>query len=146
LKRQVTGVGLALILFGAAGHAQDTQDAAKLIGSWKLVKAVYRGKPLNPNGQIEIKNVTDSQFMWFKHKEGSSTVTDVGGGPYSVRGDTYSERLDYGLGNDFKVVKGHVISLKWKLDGNTWHISGTLNNGLPIEEDWQKLLPQQVGQ
>jgi hypothetical protein len=146
LKRQVTCAGLALILLSAAGHTQDTQDATKLIGSWKLVKAVYAGKSFNPNGQVEIKNVTDSQFMWFRHKEGSSTITDAGGGLYSVKGDTYSERLDYGLGNDFKIVKGHVMSLKWKLDGNTWHISGTLNNGLVIEEDWQKLPAQQVGQ
>lgn len=59
-----------------------------------------------PNGEIKVKNVTDSQFMWFSYKEGSSTVTDVGGGPYSVQGDTYSERLDYGLGENFNVVKG----------------------------------------
>ena len=142
--RQITGLSLALISLSAAAHAEDTQD--KLIGSWKLVKAVYGGKLLNPHGQIEFKNVTDSQFMWFRHKEGSSTLTDVGGGPYSVKGDTYSERVDYGIGADFKVVKGHVVSFKWKLDGNTWHISGTLNNGLPIEEDWQKLPSQQVGQ
>jgi hypothetical protein len=117
-----------------------------LRGSWKLIKAVYGRKPLKPNGLVQIKNVTDSQFMWFRHKEGSSTVTYVGGRPYSVKGDTYLERLDYGLGSDFKVVKGHVIALKWKVTGDTWHISGTLNNGLPIEEDWQKLAPQQVGQ
>lgn len=144
MKKQLTGIGLALILLSDAAGTQSTQDAAKLIGSWKLVKGVYGGTAHNFNGQIQIKNVTDSQFMWFRYKEGSSTVTDVGGGPYSVKGDTYSERLDYGLGNDFDVVKGHVISLKWKVDGNQWHISGTLNNGLLIEQDWQKLPPQQV--
>jgi opacity protein-like surface antigen len=145
LKKQLTGIGLALLLFSAAAHAQDTQDATKLIGSWRLIKAIYGGKPLNFNGAVKIKNVTDSQFMWFAHKEGSRIVTDLGGGPYSVKGDTYTERLDYGLGADFKVVQGHAIPLKWKLDGNTWHITGTLNNGLLIEEDWQKLQPQQVG-
>jgi hypothetical protein len=67
------------------------------------VKAVYGGRPVKPNGQVQIKNVTDSQFMWFRHKESSSTVTDLGGGPYSVKGDTYLERLDYGLGSDFKL-------------------------------------------
>jgi hypothetical protein len=145
LKSKITCAGLALILLSATGYTQDTKDASKLIGSWKLVKAVYGGRPFNINGEIEIKNVTDSHFMWFKHKEGSSTITDAGGGPYSVKGDTYLEKVDYGLGGDFKVVKGHVISLKWKVDGDTWHSSGTLNNGLVIEEDWQKLAPEQVG-
>ena len=96
LRRHVTVALLAFLLVRAAGYAQESQDATKLIGSWKLVKAVYGGKPVKRNGQVQIKNVTDSQFMWFRHKEGSSTVTDVGGGPYSVKGDTYLERLDYG--------------------------------------------------
>ncbi len=75
------------------------------MGSWKLVKATYGGEPLNFNGAVKIKNVTDSQFMWFAHKEDSRIVTDVGGGPYSVNGDTYTERLDYGLGANFKLSK-----------------------------------------
>ena len=145
MKTRLTSVGLGLLLLSAAGAAQDTHDATKLIGSWKLVKAVYGGAPSNMNGQVEIKDVTDSHFMWFRHKEGSSTLTDAGGGSYSIKGDTYSERLEYGLGNDFNVVKGHVIPLKWKLDGNMWHISGTLNNGLVFEEDWEKLPAEQVG-
>ena len=45
-------------------------------------------------------------------------------GPYSVEGDTYVERLDYGFGNNFKAVKGHTILLKWKITGDTWHHSG----------------------
>lgn len=105
MQKQFAGIGLALLLFSAAAHAQDTQDATKLIGSWKLVKAIYGGKPLNFKGAVKIKNVTDSQFMWFVHKEGSHIVTDLGGGPYSVKGDTYTEKLDYGLGADFSTLR-----------------------------------------
>ncbi len=143
--RRPTVAALCVLLLSPAAYAQDTQDATKLIGTWKLKSAIYGGHTQQPGDSVKIKNVTDSQFMWFSYKEGSATITEAGGGPYSVEGDTYVERLDYGFGANFRVVKGHTIPLKWKVEGDTWHISGTLNNGLKIEEDWQKLPRQQVG-
>lgn len=125
----------------SSAQGQDTgqPDAKSLLGSWRLVSATYNGHAPNLGKVVEIKDVTDSQFTWFRYEPGSKKITEAGGGPYSVSGDMYSEKIVYGLGKDYEVVRGHEIALHWKVEGTSWHISGRLNNGTTIEEVWEKM-------
>ena len=136
----LASLGMALLCVSNV-RAQDTAqtDAKSLIGSWKLVSATYNGRTQELGKVIKIKHVTDSQFMWFVYEPGNKKVTDAAGGPYSVKGDLYSEKIVYGLGKDYEVVRGHEIPLHWKMEETTWRVSGRLNNGLMIEEVWEKI-------
>jgi hypothetical protein len=65
-------------------------------------------------------------------------VTRSAGGRYTLEGDAYEETPEFGLGEDFELIKGKAQSFKCKIDGNTWHHDGKLSNGLTIEEIWQR--------
>jgi hypothetical protein len=80
--------------------------------------------------------------MWFRYKEGQKTVTDAAGGPYLVKADSYSEKIIYGLGKDYEVVRGQEVTFHWQVDGNRWRINGHLGNGMKIEEVWEKIGPE----
>ncbi len=46
--------------------------------------------------------------------------------------------LEYGLGEDFKLLGGNPQSFTVKLEGDKWHHSGTLSTGLKLEEVWER--------
>jgi hypothetical protein len=46
---------------------------------------------------------------------------------------------EYGISEDFETIKGKAQTFKWQVDGNKWHHSGKLSNGLTIEEVWEKV-------
>jgi hypothetical protein len=139
-------LALALAAFGltsAAGVADDSKSAApasnKLIGTWKLVSGQYGGREFKyPAGTTMLKHVTPSQFMWVTYDEGGK-VTGAAGGSYTLKGESYDEHIEYGLGDNYEVIKGQTHSFHWKMDKNQWFHSGKLASGLTIEEVWERV-------
>jgi hypothetical protein len=85
-----------------------------------------------------IKHVTPAQFMWVTYdKDGH--VTRTAGGSYTLKGDTYEESPEYGLSQDFEIIKGKTHTFTCRIAGNTWHHDGKLNNGETIEEVWERM-------
>jgi hypothetical protein len=111
----------------------------KLVGTWKLISGKYGGQEVKfPEGSTMVKHVTPTQFMWATYdKDGK--VTRAAGGGYALMGEAYEETPEYGIGNDFDLIKGMAQSFKWKIDGNKWHHTGKLSNGLTIEEVWERV-------
>jgi hypothetical protein len=67
-------------------------------------------------------------------------VVNALGGSYTLKGKTYVEIPEYGLGESLlKALKGKPQSFKWKIEGNKWHHSGSLSSGLTIEEVWERV-------
>lgn len=90
----------------AAGAAATDSTAAALPikGTWKLITGtvITKGVPVVTDytkGSSFIKIRDDSHFAFLKHDlnvaKDSSNHFDAGGGSYSLKGDQYTEHLDY---------------------------------------------------
>jgi len=126
----------------AAARADEPKPGAgdnKLVGTWKCVSAKFDGQEVNrPAGYTQLKHVTPAQFMWVTYGA-DGTVTRAAGGGYTLKGEVYVATPEYGIGGDFDVIKGKAQTFKWKVDGNKWHHTGALSNGLTIEEVWERV-------
>jgi hypothetical protein len=67
------------------------------------------------------------------------------GGTYTLRGDTYTEKVEYGMSSDFDVVKNAQHPFTCKIEGDTWQHIGKLSNGTTIEEVWERVQPSVKG-
>jgi len=79
-------------------------EALNIQGTWKLVssQAVTQGDTVNtsPQRTVEmIKIINETHFAFFKHDlnkgKGDTAIYDSGSGPYTLKGDNYSEHLEY---------------------------------------------------
>lgn len=131
---------LALLVACAAPVAADDPPKPEaLIGTWKLVSGKYGDQEVTPPPGIGmLKHVTPTQFMWLTHGE-DGTISRAGGGPYTLKGDAYEELPEYGLGADFELLKGKPQTFTCKIEGNRWHHTGKLSNGLAVEEVWERV-------
>jgi hypothetical protein len=111
----------------------------KLVGTWKQIKARFGGKEHKiPEGTTQLKHITPAHFMFVDFDKDGKFI-DAFGGPYTLKGEKYEETLEYGVGDVFKVLKGKPQSFECKVEGNKWYHSGTLSNGLTIEEVWERV-------
>ncbi len=136
-------VAVALAIVAATARADAPKAGAKadnkLVGTWKLVSAKYGGEEFKfPEGTTMVKHVTPTQFMWATYDK-DGTVTRAAGGPYTLKGETYEETPEYGIGSDFDLIKGKAQTFTWKVEGNKWYHNGKLSNGLTIEEVWDRV-------
>jgi len=114
----------------------------KLVGTWKQVKAKFRGNEVKiPEGTTQLKHITPTHFMFVDFDKDGKFI-DAFGGPYTLKGEKYQETLEYGVGDVFKLLKGKPQSFECKVEGNKWYHSGTLSNGLTIEEVWERVEPK----
>jgi hypothetical protein len=127
---------------GAPSAADDSGPQNGLVGTWRLVSAKYDGNVFEmPEGTTTLKHVTPQQFMWASY-DNDGTVTRAAGGGYTLKGETYEERPEYGISDDFDLIKGKPQTFTWRLEGNKWHHTGKLSNGLTIEEVWERVGPK----
>jgi len=134
---------IALAVTAETGRADEPKGEAKsdnkLVGTWKLASAKYGGQEHKfPEGVTTVKHVTPAQFMWATYDE-DGKVTRAAGGGYTLKGEVYEETPEYGISSDFDLIKGKAQTFKWKVDGNKWHHTGQLSNGLTIEEVWERV-------
>ncbi len=132
---------LAILVAVAAltAHADEPKPENKLVGTWKMVSAKYGGNEYTfPAGTTTLKHVTSSQFMWASYDQ-DGVVSRTAGGRYTLEGDKYEETPEYGMSNDFDVIKGKAQTFTWKVDGNKWLHTGKLSSGLTIDEVWERV-------
>jgi len=58
------------------------------------------------------------------------------------RSPHHEELPQYGLGGDFDIIRDKPQSFSVKIEGDRLHQSGTLSNGLKIEEVWERCKKQ----
>jgi hypothetical protein len=123
---------IPLVLFAAC--KEPAKDAAvvevpvenALNGTWKLVSAIKIVKsdttatyPVKGQEDEMIKVINSSHFAFFKHdlkKAGSKPVFDSGAGTYTLKGDNYTENLDY---CNYREWEGHKFDFKIVLKQDT---------------------------
>ena len=96
-----------------------------LNGTWKLISGTEISNGVKTvtdytKDQQMIKIINDTHFAFLKHKLGTSKDTsngfDAGGGTYSLKGDQYTEHLDY---YSIKNVEGNAFTFTVTIKGDT---------------------------
>jgi hypothetical protein len=59
------------------------------------------------------------------------------GGAYILAVNKCTERIEYGVGNDFEIIKGSQTSFTANIDGGRLYHTGKLVNGTALEEVWE---------
>ena len=59
------------------------------------------------------------------------------GGTYSFKGDDYTETAEFAT-SEMVAFLDKTHPFKVRMEGDKWFLSGTLANGLKIEEIWQR--------
>ena len=146
MKRFYFSTAIALFALGCAAglRAEDDKDKAlhaSLIGTWRMTSAKFGGEASDlPQQAVTLKHVTPAGFVWLSHgKDGK--ITRAAGGTYTLQNGKYTEKIEYGLGDDFEAIKKAKISFSCKVEGNKWFHSGKLPNGTTLEEVWQRVNP-----
>lgn len=116
--------------------AKKTTQASPLnvIGTWKLlsgteiVNGVTTVTDYTQNQQM-IKIINATHFAFLKHKlvtdKNASNDFDAGGGPYTLKGNQYTEHLDY--------------YSKTNVEGNSFTFTVTINKDTLIQQGVEKL-------
>ena len=107
-----------------------TSTSPSIVGTWALLssKVITKAETLVTfpvKNQEMIKMFTESHFTFMKHDmnqgKGDSAVFDAGGGTYTLKGEDYSERLQYCNYRDWENRDFHF---KLRLSGDTLIQSG----------------------
>lgn len=149
MRKQVFSTLLLVLAFGIIGLAYGTlrateqgdKEAAehRLMGTWKLVSGKLGDQELDmAKLGPTLKHVTPTGFVWLSYDTETKVVSRMAGGTYTLKDDKYEELPRYGLGGDFEGIRDKPQSFSLKIEGDRWFHSGTLSNGLKIEEVWQR--------
>lgn len=92
------------ILLVACQQAENKENSINLIGTWQLISATTITKGVSTvtdytkNTQM-IKIINDTHFAFLKHDrttpKDSANHFDAGGGTYQLKGNQYTEYLDF---------------------------------------------------
>ncbi|MCX2480492.1 hypothetical protein OQY15_15420 [Pedobacter sp. MC2016-15] len=115
----------AIISSCSSGTEKKAEEQIPLKGTWKLISAttVSKGQTTFTDytkTQEMIKIINDSHFAFLKHElksdaEGKNNF-DAGGGRYQLKGDQYTESLDY---YNNKNWEGKTFVFKVSIKGDT---------------------------
>jgi lipocalin len=104
--------------------------AAHVEGTWKLISAVKITKgdtvvtyPEKGQEDEMIKVINGDHFAFFKHdlKKAGKPIFDSGAGTYSLKGDNYTENLQY---CNYREWEGHSFDFKVSFKGDTLQQKG----------------------
>ena len=124
----------------ATGKPSDLRAA--LVGTWKMTSMKINGqKNTLPDEAVTYKHVTPAGFTWLSYPKDTGKVFRAAGGSYTLRGDEYTETIEYGVGDDFDVIKNASHPFKCRIEGDTWYHTGRLANGTTIDEQWTRVKP-----
>ncbi len=144
MKRTALIVVSALIIMTVLGLTCGFKPGAQnpdIKGTWSLDTYRYGGGDLPfislGSARQEIKLITDNSFLWAKYDVFSKQIIESAGGKYTLKGNNYSESIDYGYGMDSYL--GTVCNFKVEVVDGMLHLTGYLSSGLKIEEIWRKV-------
>jgi len=96
---------VSALLFSCEYKANDDrQSSINLNGTWQLITGTTITKGVSAvtdytKGQKFLKIINDTHFVFIRHdlnvKKDSSNHFDAGGGSYTLKGDKYTEHLDF---------------------------------------------------
>jgi hypothetical protein len=149
VNRRLTALGLCLVaLFVSVAPLRGDQSPkaadlrTSLVGTWKMKSMKVNGQDSDlPESSVTYKHVTPGGFTWLSFEKDTGKVFRAAGGTWTLAGDTYTEKIEYGMSNDFDVIKNASHPFKCRIEGDTWTHSGHLANGTTLDEVWTRVKP-----
>jgi hypothetical protein len=133
---------VTLLRAAAPAPATSTDLRSSLVGTWKMTSMKVNGEKNDlPDTEVTYKHVTPAGFTWLSYHKDSGEVFRAAGGTYTLEGDKYTEKIEYGMSSDYKAVKNASHTFKCRIDGDTWHHTGELANGVKLDEEWTRVKP-----
>ncbi|KQS27022.1 lipocalin family protein [Dyadobacter sp. Leaf189] len=105
-------------------EANQTKEPT-LAGTWQLQSSqiIEKGDTINTfpvKDQEMIKSFTETHFTFMKHDtrqgKGDTAVFDAGAGVYTLKGDDYTEKLQYCSAREWE---NHDFHFKLRVNGDT---------------------------
>jgi hypothetical protein len=134
MKRTLVVSFVVLVLCGCSGMAGRGRPApvGSIAGTWELIS------PDMP-GYREVKLLTGSRFAWVTYETETGMLVGSAGGTYELDGRAYIERLEFGSEALLLELIGRDQVFAADLEGDEWHHTGTLTNGVEVREVWKRL-------
>jgi hypothetical protein len=128
----------AALIFGVPAEVK-CQTTGHL-GTWKLASYKYSTSgnfnPV-PKGEQHIKLITETHFMWAETDTATGKVMGMAGGTYTLKGNTYTESIDFGIGMDSYLGRNQTFTLL--VEGDLLFLTGVLSDGYHVEEVWKRV-------
>ncbi len=131
----------------AAGDDKDL--AGGLVGTWRMaasryeIPKVFLSEPDLPReGEVTVKHVTPTHFLWATRDPQSGLVRRCLGGTWVANGGKVVEKAQHGLVGGFGHLRDQEMGYTCKRDGDRWEHAIALEGGVKVEETWERWLPQ----
>jgi hypothetical protein len=121
---------------------KEKQLRSRLIGTWVVISDVVDGidRPI-PRDLVTYKYITPVGFIWLSYDRITKTITRAAGGTYTLSGNVYTERIEYGIGRQYEIIRNTQPSFTATVDGDKWYHKGSLANGQTIDQIWERVEP-----
>ncbi len=112
-------------LYAFTAKVSKPAAAINLNGTWKLISGTEISQGIKTvtdytKDQQMIKIINDTHFAFLKHRvvtdKDSSNKFDAGGGSYTLKGNEYTEHLDY---YSNKTIEGNTFSFTVRVNKDT---------------------------
>ena len=125
LKPAVFAALLLLTQCNSVIESTDQSKGPNIVGTWHLISSqiIEKGDTATTfpiKNQEMIKQITDTHFSFLKHDtqqgKGDTAVFDAGAGTYTLKGEDYTENLQYCSAREWE---NHQFHFKLRIDGDT---------------------------
>lgn len=111
-----------------------------ITGSWQIVRAQYGDEPMKEiNDTMIIKSFTGTRWSAAFFDPSKKTFEGAGGGTYQLKGNQYTEKLEYYSWDAEAVGKTFVFSMS--IENGMLHQRGTIvykGNKNYVIDEWYK--------
>jgi hypothetical protein len=146
----LVGSGLSMSHGGQRGVAREdksekqrTEGKSRLSGAWRLVNSkdprTGQMRRIPPNIEM-VKLVVGGRYGWTVSQNGKAV--SGAGGLYEVNDKTYTETINYSVGDNMLALVGSSSDFTWKIEDGKWHHVGTLKVGAvrqEIDQIWERI-------
>ena len=145
-KALVTTISVAVLLIAILTISTGTtfnqkKDSAPIQGTWQLVSYKYGAASSSFSDCSEnirhIKVINETHFIWVIFDTLSRRVVSSAGGSYTLKGNTYTESIDFGLEMDPYLKNKCPYTVK--VEEDMLFQSGFLTPTYKIEEIWKRV-------
>lgn len=137
MKKLFILMAIALTIVAAA--PRENPADTKIVGAWKVVRAQYGSEPMQDFGKDDLsyKMFTGTRWSGAFYNRATKKFDGAGGGSYTIKGDQYTEKIEY-YSWDSEVV-GKTFTFTLKMENGMLHQSGTIvykDNSNYIIDEW----------